>query len=71
MCGGEESSLSLLLKLLDDMITPCDDEDPVTAVATAPLFGEDNSMMNLTLLRSSKTMVSYSIYHLIVLLVTM
>ena len=41
------------------MLTPCDDEDQVAAIATAPLFGEnDDSMMNLPLLNSNKTAVS-------------
>ena len=45
--------------VLDDMLTPCDDEDPVAAIATAPLIGEnDGSMMTLPLLNCNKTAVS-------------
>ena len=45
--------------MLDDMLTPCDDEDPVAAVSTAPLIHEDDpSMINLPLLKCSKTAVS-------------
>jgi len=41
------------------MLTPCNDEDPAAAVATAPLKGEDNnSMMRLTLLKNDSTAVS-------------
>ena len=46
----------LFLMLLDDMLTPCDDIDPVAAIATARLVGEDDhSMMNLKLESESKT----------------
>ena len=42
------------------MITPCDDEDPVTAVATAPLFGEsDDSMINLTIVKNNEAFVGH------------
>ena len=42
------------------MLTPCDDKDAVAAIATARLFGEDDSsMMNLEL-KSGTTPVSYT-----------
>ena len=45
---------------VDDMLTPCDDEDPIAAIATAPLLGEkDDSMISLTLIKNSETVVSY------------
>ena len=44
----------------DDMLTPCDDEDPEAAISTAPLFGEkDDSMINLMLVKNHETMVSH------------
>ena len=44
---------------IDDMLTPCKDEDLVAAVATAPLKGENNhSMMHLVLLKNDTTAVS-------------
>jgi len=40
------------------MLTPCDDDDPLAAIATAPLLGEkDKSMMNLVLIKSSEEAV--------------
>ena len=45
---------------LDDMLTPSDDEDPMAAIATAPLLDEkDDSMINLILIRNSETVVSH------------
>ena len=47
---------------LDDMLTPCDDEDPMAAIATASLLGEnDDSMINLVLVKNNET--SVSCYH--------
>ena len=44
----------------DDMLTPCNDEDPEAAISTAPLLGEkDDSMINLSLVRNDETMVSH------------
>ena len=44
----------------DDMLTPCNDEDPEAAISTAPLFGEkDDSMINLPLVKNNETMVSH------------
>ena len=44
------------------MLTPCDDEDPEAAIATAPLLGEkDDSMINLVLVKNNEVMVSYLI----------
>ena len=41
------------------MLTPCDDEDPMAAVATAPLLGEkDDSMINLILVKNNEALVS-------------
>ena len=52
------------------MLTPCDDDDPLAAIATAPLLGEINkSMMNLVLIKNIDSAVrfmnsaSMSIYH--------
>ena len=43
------------------MLTPCDDEDPEAAIATAPLLGEkDDSMINLILVKNNEAMVSHS-----------
>ena len=43
---------------LDDMLTPCDDEDPLDAVATASLLGEnDDSMINLVLIKNNEKSV--------------
>ena len=50
------------------MLTPCDDEDPMSAVATAPLLGEkDESMINLTLVKNNETMVRnlYPAYYML------
>ena len=45
---------------IDDMLTPCDDEDPMAAIATAPLLGEkDESMINLVLIKNNETVVSH------------
>ena len=45
---------------LDDMLTPCDDEDPMAAIATAPLLDEkDDSMISLTLIKNSESVVSH------------
>ena len=45
---------------LDDMLTPCDDEDPMAAIATAPLLGEkDESMINLVFIKNSETVVRH------------
>ena len=42
------------------MLTPCDDEDPMAAIATAPLRGEkDESMVKLVLIKNSETVVSH------------
>lgn len=47
------------LIVVDDMLTPCDDEDPMAAVATAPLLGEKNdSMINLILVKNNEALVS-------------
>ena len=44
----------------DDMLTPCDDDDPLAAVATAPLLGEKkDSMINLVLVKNNETLVSH------------
>ena len=44
---------------IDDMLTSCEEDDPMAAIATAPLFGEkDESMINLALIKSDKTVVS-------------
>ena len=57
---------------LDDMLTPCDDDDPIAAVATAPLLGEkDDSMINLVLVKNNEALVrtsttlSLNCYHVI------
>jgi len=43
---------------VDDMLTPCDDDDPLAAIATAPLPGEkDKSMMNLVLIKNNDSTV--------------
>ena len=40
------------------MLIPCDDDDPLAAITTAPLLGEkDKSMMNLVLIKSSEEAV--------------
>ena len=45
------------------MLTPCDDEDPMAAIATASLLGEkDESMINLVLVKNNEAMVSHP-YH--------
>ena len=42
-----------------DMLTPCDDADPLAAIATAPLLGEkQDSMINLVLVKNNNTLVS-------------
>ena len=41
------------------MVTPCDDKDPIPAVSSPPIHGEDDkSMIILALLRNNKTLVS-------------
>jgi len=40
------------------MLTPCDDDDPLAAIATAPLLGEkERSMMGLVLIKHNDSMV--------------
>jgi len=50
---------------VDDMLTPCDDDDPLAAIATAPLLGEqDKSMMNLVLIKNNDSTVRLCLlYH--------
>ena len=44
---------------IDDMLTPCEEDDPMAAIATAHLLGEkDESMINLALIKSDKAVVS-------------
>ena len=54
---------------LDDMLTPCDDEDPMAAIATAPLLGEkDESMINLVLVKNNEATVSHPYHPVYILL---
>ena len=42
------------------MLTACDDKDPEAAIATAPLLSEkDDSMINLTLVKTNKATVGH------------
>ena len=48
------------LYCIDDLLTPCDDEDPEAAISTAPLLGEkDDSMVDLVLVKYNESTVSH------------